>query len=792
MNIEQILHEAYALHQRGELEAAMSRYRAILLADPDEPDANHLLGVALLQGGAAAAAADHLRRAVTEVDDVAEYHFNLGNALRELGDHSGARRAFENAVRLAPDSASAHINLALECQFQDDHGDAASHFSAALEHAPDSDNARLGLADTLRALGQLQAAADAYAAVPLSARQAEGAAHHAECLCNLNQQAAGLDVIDTALRVYTGHPDLLVIQARLREEVGDLAGALAALEAAVPNASADPAALQRLVAAWNNLGNLLERRTRDEEAQTCYRRAMALDPTDAVPVNNLAALLNTRGRPGEAMALLETATRLDPHLAEIYLNMGAAQQQLRQLQAAERCLREALARRPDYAEGLTNLGANLINQQRFDEAFEAYEAAIAQAPGLSVAHSNLLLALNYVCTDAARLQAAQRRFAEYFDRPDGVCAPRDASADRPAVLRIGYLSPDFRSHSVAFFFEAVLRGHDRRRFEVHCYADARRADGVTLRLQGLSDRWTECGGMTDDDLLNRIRDDGIHVLVDLAGHTAGNRLALFGRRAAPLQVSWLGYPASTGLRSMDYRIVDAWTDPPAADAWCSERLQRLPGGFCCYTPPSGAPMPVCTTGRPVTFGSFNNSSKLGPATLDTWARILLGVPGARLLLKSASLGDATVRAHFIAAFEARGVDAQRLDLLGWVPDQSAHLALYADVDIALDPFPYNGTTTTCEALWMGVPVITLAGNLHAGRVGVSLLQRLDLPWLIADDRDAYCQLAAHLAADAALRGRLRRSLRERFAGSGLMDAGAFSADLERAFDSMWQTSAGGR
>jgi protein O-GlcNAc transferase len=295
--------------------------------------------------------------------------------------------------------------------------------------------------------------------------------------------------------------------------------------------------------------------------------------------------------------------------------------------------------------------------------------------------------------------------------------------------------------------------------------------------------------MSDEALAERIRHDGIDILVDLVGHTAMNRLLVFARRPAPIQVTWLGYPNTTGLTAIDYRLVDAVTDPEGeADALASETLVRLPGGFLCYGGHGGAPAPgpaPCLATGTVTFGSFNSPPKLSAATLDAWAQVLARLPESRLLLKGKPFADAATRALYLGRLAERGVAPERVELAAWLPDQ-AHLALYDRIDIALDPFPYNGTTTTCQALWMGVPVVALRGDRHASRVGASLLTQIGLTDLIADSVEAYVETAIALAGDPARLADLRHSLRPRMAASPLCDATGFARKIEQAYRTMWQ------
>jgi protein O-GlcNAc transferase len=338
--------------------------------------------------------------------------------------------------------------------------------------------------------------------------------------------------------------------------------------------------------------------------------------------------------------------------------------------------------------------------------------------------------------------------------------------------------------------EPLLRGHDRQKVEVFCYAETTRPDSVTARLQELADHWLVTVGTSHQALAERIRTDRIDILVDVAGHSAGNRLLVFARKPAPVQVTWLGYPNTTGLKAIDYRLVDAVSDPAGeADAWASETLVRLEDGFLCYRGlrdgPEPTPPPCLKTGT-VTFGSFNNPAKVSTATFDAWAKVLSRLPQARLVLKGMSFADAATRALFFARLGDRGVSAERVEIMAWLHGSAEHLALYHRVDIALDPFPYNGTTTTCEALWMGVPVVTLRGDRHAGRVGASLLTQIGLTDLIASSIDEYVEIAAALVDNPGRLDELRRALRPLMAASPLCDEGAFARKMEAAFRTMWQ------
>ena len=538
--------------------------------------------------------------------------------------------------------------------------------------------------------------------------------------------------------------------------------------------------------AHNSLGVALK--DADIAAAACFRRALALRPDYAEAHNNLGNALAGLGRPEQAVASFRRAIELRPDYVEAHGNLGNALRDLGELAAAVAACRAALALKPDYAEAHNGLGNALIDQGRPDEAIACFRGALALRPDSAAFHSSLLFALNYQDGPSpAALHAEARRWNERHGRHarPGVTFGNDRDPDRR--LRVGYVSPDFRRHSVAHFLGPLLRAHDHHAVEVFCYAEVARPDAVTAELQALADHWRVTAGMSDAAVAERIGDDHIDILVDLAGHSADNRLLVFARKPAPVQVTWLGYPGTTGLTTIDYRLVDAVSDPEQdRAARSSETLVRLADGFLCYRAPVDAPPIRASDSNVMTFGSFNNPTKLSASTLDVWAALLVRLPQARLLLKGSPFADAPTRALFETRFAERGVAPEQLVLVGHIDGDAEHLARYHEIDIALDPFPYNGTATTCEALWMGVPVVALRGDRHAGRVGASLLAGLGLDELIARDTSRYIEIAAALAADRAKLDEWRRNLRARMAASPLCDAKAFARKIEAAYRAMWQ------
>lgn len=453
---------------------------------------------------------------------------------------------------------------------------------------------------------------------------------------------------------------------------------------------------------------------------------------------------------------------------------------------------KAVELQPDHAQMRFNLATALAQQQ----PAAAYHTARAIARDTALFDTdepsyleNLLLAFMASAEDPTTYRRHAARRAASFTSGVQPLSPPPRSPNRP--LRIGYTSADFRHHAVASFFAPVLAAHDRKSLQIHLYGEVRKPDAITERLQGMADHWLTTCDLDAPALAARIRADGIDVLVDLAGLTAGARLDAFAFRPARVQLTWLGYPATTGLDArtgLDGRIADAWSDPPGlTDAHFTERIHRLPSGFTAYRPLDEAPPPAKRSG-PLTFGSFNNAAKISDAAVALWVRALNAVPGSRLLLKNHALADRYIQRELRERFARAGLAGERLDLKPATAAYNDHLLAYGEIDIALDTFPYHGTTTTCEALWMGVPVLTRLGATHASRVGGSLLSRLGLTAWIADSDDAFVAKAVSSAQDRAALAALRNELRPLMASAPLFDPAAIARDLEALYRKLVETA----
>lgn len=532
-------------------------------------------------------------------------------------------------------------------------------------------------------------------------------------------------------------------------------------------------------------GDEAEESGRFEEAAQLYRQALERRPSDAHIRSLLGGALNKWKRPRDAEAVLRAGMAEKPDHVPMLIELAASLMQQNRWEQALPYLERALSLAPDMGEPHFGLGAVYLELGRVGDAIASFRRAHELMPHHAGVHSGLAFIQNYSADHTPEeIFAEHKRYGDLHGMP--VSAPPPDRA-WPRRLRIGYVSPDFRAHVVSTFMLPIIARHDRERFEVYCYYVFEEADRVTDGFIELADHWRHCVG-SPQQIADRIREDRIDILVDLAGHSRQNALEVFALRPAPVQVTYLGYPNSTGLRAIDYRITDAKADPPgAADAQHVERLVRLPRTFVCFRPGPGtevSPLPALQ-GAPFTFGCFNNILKVSPPFVRAAARALKAVPGSRLLLKDKRLAAQSTRRRVEAAFAQWGIDPSRLLLKGWEPTAESHLKTYDLVDVALDSFPYNGTTTTCEALWKGVPVVSLRGDFHAGRVGASLLESVGLTQLLAQTEEEYVSIAAGLAADLERLAQLRAGIRARMQASPLMDEHGFVRELEHCYLELW-------
>ena len=581
------------------------------------------------------------------------------------------------------------------------------------------------------------------------------------------------------------HPDALHLLGVIAHQVGHNERAVELIQRAI-------AGNPKVAAFHSNLVNALLATARFDEALDAAERAVALDPRAPGAHNNLGTVLKDLGRHDEAIAAHRTSLELRPDYADGHYNLANALKEEGQLQQAVDMYRRAIELKPDYPQAYTNLGITLKEMGLLDEAFAAYRRALDLKPDFALAHSNLLFSLEY---DPGRDRAAI--FAEY-KRWDALhaapllaeAAPHGNLRDPDKRLRVGLVSGNFRRHPVGFFITSILEAHNKSLIELFCYSTNPHSDGWTERIGAAADSWRDVGAMSDAALAALVREDAIDILVELSGHASGHRLLAFARKPAPVQVKWVGGQFNTtGMAAIDYFLTDRVESPPGDEDWYVEQLVRLPDAYTCYTPPDYAPdvgpLPALERGH-VTFGCFNNLTKINPQVVAVWSEILQRVEGSRLVLKTKQLGDDSVAARYREMFEGHGIAADRVDLLG----QSEHaelLALYGGIDIALDPFRYCGCLSTCEALWMGVPVATLPGETFAERHSASFLTVVGLDdWIVGSTAD-YVDLVERRCADLDDLAGLRDGLRARVRNSPLCDYDGFARNLEAAYRDMWRT-----
>ena len=746
--ISQALAIAVQYHQAGRLQAAEQIYQQILQADPHQADAWHLLGLLANQVGKPEVAVEYIGRAIGLNGNVAGFHSNLGGVYWGLRRIPEAIACHRRALELKPDFAEAHSNLGNALNEQGKPDEAIACYRRALKIMPDHAEAHNNLGNVLRGQRKLDEAIACYRrALELKPRYAE--AHN-----NLGLALSDQGKLDEAVACYR----------RALELWPTFAGA------------------------HSNLGNALKDQGKFDEAIACYRRALELKPDFAEAYNSLGNALNDQGKLDEAVACCRRATEFKPDYAEAHNNLGNALKGQGKLDDAVACYRRALELNPDFAGAHSNLGSALKGQGNLNEAIACYRRALELMPDFVNAHSNLVFTQVF-CPgyDAQTLYEEHRRWNQQHAVPLAKFIQphlNDRSPDRR--LRIGYVSPDFRSHPVGLFLLPLLESHDHGSFEIFCYASVRIPDAMTDRCHAHADAWRDVLDLSDKQVARVIRQDQVDILVDLAMHTGDNRLLVFARKPAPVQITYLAYCGTTGLDTMDYRLTDSYLDPPGqSERFYSEQSVRLPETYWCYrplieTPPVNA-LPALEAGQ-VSFGCLNNFCKVTDSVLTAWSRLLQVVPNSRLLLHARAGSHRDRVRTFLAG---QGISAQRLAFVDSLPT-AEYFRVYQRIDVALDPFPYGGGTTTCDALWMGVPVVSLAGQTAVGRGGVSLLSNVGLPELITQDGEQYVQVAAELASDLPRLSQLRATLRDRMQRSPLMDAPRFARNVEAAYRTMWQ------
>ncbi|EJL82729.1 putative O-linked N-acetylglucosamine transferase, SPINDLY family [Polaromonas sp. CF318] len=724
-------------------------------------------------------------RAVSLEPELARAHFNRGTILLDRGDAQQALEAFMKAVRYKPDSAGAHFNLGATHARLDQHEAAASSYREALALKPDFAEAELALGAALEELGQDEAAAESYRhALELQPSYADADDKLVNLLRRLERFEELADTYRRMLETNPHNADWLNNLGAVQRKLGRFKDSAASFRRAV---AADPDD----ALAHNNLGATLRTLGQLTEAVDCYRQALKIRPNFIEAHHNLGNLLAELGQADSAVASYREALEINPDFAESLTAMGAVLQTRGQFDEAVECHRRALAIKPDYAQAHSNLGNALQDLGQLESSLKSTRRALELQPDFTEAHNSLLFVHNYLADQpVVNLLIEARRFGDVLARRARPALAWANTPDPHRRLRVGLVSGDFCIHPVGYFLDAVMAAlaSSATSLELFGYPTRSCDDELSQRLKACCRAWHSLVGLSDEHAAELIREDGIDILIDLSGHTAFNRLPVFAWKPAPVQLSWLGYFATTGVPAMDYLLADPWTLTASEEASFTEKIWRLPETRLCFTPPSAdigvSPPPALSNGY-VTFGCFNNLTKMNDAVVKLWAQILNTVPASRLFLKARQLQQASAQREVMARFAAHGIEPGRLILEDYVPREN-YLAAYQRVDIALDPFPYPGGTTTVEALWMGVPVLTLAGERFLSRQGVGLMMNAGLPeWVASDPRDYLSRAVAH-AGDLQKLATLRAGLRSQALASPIFDAPRFAGHFETALRGMWQ------
>ena len=727
----------------GRLSEMLRAYRRALAASPVHAGALNNLGEATLRHGGSSEAEARLRRAVAADPSAAEPRVNLALAMGGSGDHAAAARLLEEATRLSPGTAEIWANLASEFALLGRNEAASGAYRRSIALGPASFAAMLNLAlvDTQGGAANIARFRRAQVLEPGSALPA------------LALGRAGLAAGRPAEAI-----EALLRAVRLMPWLGE--------------------AHRSLAYALRSVGEI-------EGAIVAYRHHLCLEPASLDGLGEFGGTLHDGFGAGPSLPYLRRAVTVSPLSSRSWANLALALHDMAAAGPSIRAGRRAIALDPSTVDGMNAL-ANLVQQQGdAGDAVRRYRRAVAIDPARPTVQSNMLLAMACVASaDGHEISRAARTWGARFGKSD---RPRSAAIVRRSSrkLRVGYLS-SFLLSSTRYLAEAAIRGHDPERVEAWGYISRRRRDVSTPTIVDALAGWKDIDGVGDEEAAAIIRNDEIDILVDLCGHTPGNRLGVFARRGAPVQVTWVESFFTTGVPEMDYFVTDRAHTPEGGREDFSERLLFMPHCRFVYQPPEApepAERPAAGTRSP-TFACFNNLAKLSPETVETWAGILKAVPDSRLILKWWSLTDAATRALVLARFAQHGIDAGRLDLRGFSSHKEM-LVEYGEADVALDPFPYSGGVTTCEALWMGIPVVTLRGGTLISRQSAAFLDCIGAPELAAASREDYQRIAVDAVSDHRRLEAWRRQLRSRLASSPLMDVKAFARDLEDAYLRAW-------
>jgi predicted O-linked N-acetylglucosamine transferase (SPINDLY family) len=771
-----------AIYQaQGAIDLALQALKNAVLFLADDYEAQYNLGNCFYDQQQLDAAIDCYQKAIQFNPSFAQAHYNLGNAFKKQELLEQAELSYKNALRFDANNIWIFDNLAHVLYELGHFAEAKEYYEKALAIEPNFVSAHIGLAAVAKALGQLQDAEDGFNQAIAIGAEFEAYSNLADLLHADGRLAEAEACIHAAIQAHPQSVDAYVKMAVFLRTLGRVPESIPYFIQAL---SIDPTRKDVHV----DLGLAKAEQGFFSEAEGCYRRAIELAPDYWLAYNNLGLALHRMERYQEAELAFGQAITLHPDEALLYSNLGLTLAALGQIKKAEASLIKAIEILPEYVNAHINLCTNYIAQGRLDEAEQECFEALKYDPSSNKARSNLLFAMNYSGHHSAEYRLQQ---AVEFDRvvTGKVEQVFTAWHTNPQAkrLRIGLMSGDLRQHPVAYFLEHWVRNIDFSKFELTAYLTDIREDAFTGRLKPNFAYWKSLVGMTDQAAAELIHEDGIDILFDLSGHTSGNRLQILAWRPAPIQVSWLGYFATTGMKAIDYFIADEVGVPPVHQTHFTEEIKYVPDTRLCFTAPHVAvevsALPALTRGY-ITFASFQTLAKAGDEVLALWAEVMRAIPSSRLRWQCKSFGDADVVANMVAKFAQLGVGADRLTLLGSV-SREAYFVSHHDVDLILDTFPYPGGTTTCEALWMGVPTLTLAGDSLIARQGASMLTAAGLADWVTDTKGAYLDKALAHCSDLNRLSDLRAGLRAQVLASPLFDAERFAMNMETAMLEMW-------
>ncbi len=778
--LTETLRRSGACQLAGDLAQARGLCEHVLEIEPHHAEALFRLGLLELAEARPRAALGLMERAIAGSPASVRYGFGRGQALSQLGRHGEAAQAYRDVLASEPTLAEAHCALGEELQALGEWAAAASAYRAALEHAPAFPEALNNLGNCHRFLGEYRQALHAYSrAVELRPNFAGALGNMGLLLHAAGRAGEALAPLARAVGLEPAVPSHLVNLGAALCALRRFGEAIPVLEKA---GRLDPSLAQ----VPYNLGNALLGLGRAAQAAEHYRAAVALKPDFADAHNNLGNACREAGDAAGALAAFEAAMRSDPGCTAAFNNASGAYRAQGRLDDAERVLREALSAAPSSAATLSNLGNVLRDRGELDEALGCFRRAVAIDPTDALAHSNLAYTLCFHELEGRPILDECLRWDARHGRALAEAAPPHGnSRDPDRRLRVGYVSGDLREHCTSLFTLPLLRLHDRSQVEVFAYSSVERPDAVTRRFEGHADRWRNVRALDDRELAEVIRADGIDILVDLGMHMANGRPQVFARRPAPVQVAWVAYPGTTGMRAMDAVFSDPRLAPPELHGDYSERVVALPDTFWCYDPETEAPpvseLPALAAGR-LTLGCLNTPCKISDRALEMWGAVMRELPGARLFVMAP---HGRHRGGLLERMAAHGIAPGRVELQPFRA-RSEYLATYHRIDLALDTFPYNGHTTSLDSFWMGVPVVTRVGRTSFGRAGLSQLHNLGLTELAGDTDARFAEIAVGLARDLPRLARLRAGLRARMEHSPLTDTPRFARGVESAYRDLWR------